>query len=163
MFSAVTVFGCTAFCKNTLATGCSDPNSSAAAIFKLCCSSISVKVCKDSSTSRPLVKVPVLSKIIWVTLANVSRAWPRVVKTPKRVKLPVAAVMAAGVANDKAHGQVTTNKDKTIQKACSGSCCHHQNPTAVTRTSKKPTNQAATLSAVLAIPGFSVCARSSKR
>ena len=85
------------------------------------------------------------------------------VSTPLEVSKPVAAVSAAGVASENAHGQVMTKTDSAIQKARSGwVCCQNKNtPIAVSKISG--TKREATFSASRASSGFSACARSNKR
>jgi hypothetical protein len=56
--------------------------------------------------------------------AVASNASKRRTNTPRLAKFPAADNMAAGVANDKAHGQVTTNTATATIKACPGSRPH---------------------------------------
>ena len=115
------------------------------------------------SAILPSVSVPVLSNTKCVAAASVSSAWPRVTSTPRRNSVPVAAVSAAGVASDSAHGQVTTSTATVIHSARDGSIAYHARATTAASTSSAPTNQRATRSASCAIFGFSVCARSIRR
>ncbi len=72
----------------------------------------------------PKVNVPVLSKMIWLQRASDSRLWLRMVSRPWLSMLPVAALMAVGVASDSAQGQVTTSTATRIGNQLSGDCCH---------------------------------------
>ena len=57
---------------------------------------------------RPMVNVPVLSKITWVTLVAVSRAAPPLTRMPCSAPTPVPTITAVGVLNPKAQGQAKT-------------------------------------------------------
>ena len=56
----------------------------------------------------PLVKVPVLSKIIWLIFEAISILSPPLNKTPFFAALPDATVITVGVAKPNAHGQAIT-------------------------------------------------------
>ena len=56
----------------------------------------------------PYVNVPVLSNVILVTLDKRSSASPSRTKKPCFVALPIAAIIAVGVASTNAQGQNTT-------------------------------------------------------
>jgi hypothetical protein len=75
-----------------------------------------------SNASR--VKVPVLSKITVSIWARFCRALRRRTSTPLRAKAPAVASMAAGVASDKAQGQVTISTATATITACAGSVGH---------------------------------------
>ncbi len=68
----------------------------------------------------PWVKVPVLSTTTMSTLASRSNASGRVTRSPRRASRVVAAAIAAGVASDKAHGQVTTSTSQRRRKRLGG-------------------------------------------
>ncbi len=149
--------------RSALAMGCSEPASSAAAIAPTSASLRPSSGTTRRTERRPWVSVPVLSNTRSVACASVSRAWPRVVRRPRRVSRPVAVVRAAGVARPSAQGQVTTRTDTTIHNAFDGSITYQARPTARVISSSRPTNQAAARSASWPMRGFSLCARSSRR
>ena len=70
------------------------------------------------------MSVPVLSNITVSTAASASNASSRRTSTPRRASAPAADNMAAGVASDKAQGQVTTSTDTATISARCGSVCH---------------------------------------
>ena len=65
----------------------------------------------------PSVSVPVLSKIIWVARASVSRVRPRLIRKPLWARALVALLEAMGVASERAQGQVATSTVSVIQNA----------------------------------------------
>ena len=67
-----------------------------------------------------VVKVPVLSQTTRSTSAMASSDCKSRTKTPWRARFPAAASIAAGVAKDKAHGQVTINTATATISACPG-------------------------------------------
>ncbi|OAD21068.1 hypothetical protein THIOM_003183 [Candidatus Thiomargarita nelsonii] len=145
------------------AIGCSDCRSKATAYCKQSAGLKSAKVCVFNKRKRPSVNVPVLSKTKWVARAKLSKACPRVVNKPARVRVLVAAVIAVGVANDSAQGQVTTKTESVIASHASGSTYHQYTATPKANSSTPSTNHEATRSANWVSAGFSVWARSSKR
>ncbi len=70
-----------------------------------------------------------------VTRASLSMASSRRSSTPRRPIAPAAAISAAGVASDSAHGQVTINTDTTTQTARDGSIACHTTPAAAANSS----------------------------
>ncbi len=89
----------------------------------LCCSAVAAVRSNSSgetpsrgamspSSSRPSVRVPVLSKAKAVTPARRSRAEPPLMRMPVPASRPSAAMIAAGVARIRAHGQATTSTDR---------------------------------------------------
>ncbi len=70
------------------------------------------------TAGRPLVKVPVLSKIIVFTLCAFSRISPPLIKIPNSAPFPVPTMMAVGVASPKAQGQAITNTATIFKRAC---------------------------------------------
>ena len=90
--------------------GCSEKASAAQAYEKISLSENSLSTLLYSITlSFPLVSVPVLSKATVSTFDNLSSASPSLTKNPCLVALPMAAIMAIGVASTNAHGQNTTS------------------------------------------------------
>ncbi|MCY1551258.1 hypothetical protein D9M68_875750 [compost metagenome] len=65
------------------------------------------RVLTSRSARRSWVSVPVLSNTTALMLAKVSNACSRRTSTPRRASAPAELSMAAGVASDSAHGQVT--------------------------------------------------------
>ena len=107
------------------------------------------------------VKVPVLSTTTMSTFANRSRASGRVTRRPRRASRVVAAATAAGVASDKAQGQVTTSTANAAGSAREGSTKSQNVAAHVASVTVSTTNQEATRSAVWAIEARSACVRSS--
>ena len=83
--------------------------------------------------------MPVLSNTKVSTQASVSKAASLRTNTPPLAKVPALASMAAGVANDNAHGQVTTSTATATISAWAGSCGHHHAaaPNAANKTKAK--------------------------
>ena len=101
-------------------------------------------VCTAHTASWPVVSVPVLSSTTVSIRAKVSKLCPRLMSTPSPAKWPVEAASAAGVASDKAHGQVATKSDTVIHSAVCTSAYQAQPANTSTPSSKSaPTNQAA--------------------
>ena len=109
---------------NARETGCSECRASAAAWASAVAAVIPARTLVPASTKPSRVSVPVLSNMTVSTLANASKASSLRTNTPRRAKAPAAASMAAGVASDKAQGQVTTNTATATISAWPGSCRH---------------------------------------
>ena len=98
------------------ASGCSEPCSKLAAIFKM--SSLEPSSATMSVTSGlPLLSVPVLSKIIVSILFAASSGSPPRIKIPCSAPLPVATMMLVGVARPIAHGHAMTITDTNARTA----------------------------------------------
>jgi len=92
-----------------LPSGCSERRSAAAVRTCSCCGASSGRaLCTWATPGVPRVRVPVLSKATTLTRARRSSASPSLTRTPWRVALPMAAMMAVGVASTRAQGQKTT-------------------------------------------------------
>ena len=90
--------------------GCSECFSTEAAssnIFSSGISGISEYTC--CTRGVPFVRVPVLSKVIFLTEESLSRASPSFTRKPCFVAFPMAAIIAVGVASTRAQGQKTTS------------------------------------------------------
>ena len=88
-----------------LANGCSDFDSRDEIRYII---SLGLSEVTLTTLGVPFVKVPVLSNISSSTWANSSRDSPSLMRIPYFVRLPIAAIIAVGVANTNAHGQNTT-------------------------------------------------------
>ena len=99
------------------ARGCSDCCSSACATARTKASSVPLNKEIRLTVGFPRVSVPVLSKMMSVVWASVSRVCLPLIKMPSRASAPVEAAKAVGVASDKAHGQVMTSRATVIQSA----------------------------------------------
>ena len=112
--------------RKALAMGCVLSRSSAAATCSKCLG-FSTWHRDRSAMLRPgRVSVPVLSKTTRSTRAKVARASGETTSTPMAARRPCAAVSAAGMASDKAQGQLTTSTASVTSKARDGSCACHQ-------------------------------------
>ena len=107
-------FGAAPACSVAAATmarprGCSDRFSAAPATASNASSLTSFSPAHTATTcGSPVVSVPVLSKHTRLTCARRSSASPSRTRKPCLVALPIAAMMAVGVASTSAHGQKTT-------------------------------------------------------
>ncbi|KAF5053511.1 hypothetical protein DSECCO2_397590 [anaerobic digester metagenome] len=102
--------------------GCSEPTSALATSVNMSRQEGSKD--KTSTTSgRPSVSVPVLSKTTVSTVPAISRESPPLINIPFSAPLPVPTMMAVGVARPRAHGQaITSTVMKMVRekvKACS--------------------------------------------
>ena len=61
------------------------------------------------TTGRPTVRVPVLSKTTASTRPACSRCEPPLMRMPRRAPLPIAALIAVGVARPTAQGHATSS------------------------------------------------------
>jgi len=61
------------------------------------------------TTGRPTVRVPVLSNTTASTRPAASRCEPPLIRMPRRAPLPIAALIAVGVASPTAQGQATSS------------------------------------------------------
>ena len=86
-----------------LPRGCSDDASAEAAIARSRSSPTA-----SLTSGFPFVMVPVLSKAIISVAAKRSRASPSFIRKPCFEALPIAAMIAVGVASTREHGQNTT-------------------------------------------------------
>ena len=112
--------------------------------------------CRSAKTSR--VSVPVLSKTTVSTPASASSACKRRTSTPRRAIQPALASRAAGVASDRAQGQVTTRMETATISARAGSCGHHPAQAAPAASSTASKKGRAILSARRATPGLLLAA-----
>ena len=99
----------------------------------------------------------------WVASASRSTAFARVAMSPARARAPSAAVIAAGVASERAQGQVTTRTETSTGIIRDGSWSSHPTATPVASTSTPPMNHAAARSASSAMAGRSRAACSARR
>ena len=109
------------------------------------------------------VKVPVLSKMMSVTRANLSMVWPRVTSSPMADRCPVAAVKADGVASASAHGQVTTSTAIAWRNHASPPAGSHARTVMPVRINTASEKWLAMRSANCAAAGFSPSARPVRR
>ena len=105
--------------------GCSEWRASAPAQASACACETPARVCTPCTHRRSRLRVPVLSNTTVSTCASASKACRRRTNIPPPARRPAAASMAAGVASDRAQGQVTTNTDTATISARSGSLSHH--------------------------------------
>ncbi len=92
---------------------CSEPFSTAAARRRTSSSSPNRALIAVTSVF-PVVRVPVLSKAIRVTLPAFSRNSPPLTRTPDLAALPMPATMEIGVEMTRAPGQPMTNKVRAV-------------------------------------------------
>ena len=104
--------------------------------------------------------MPVLSKMTSVTRDRRVKASALSGNTPSFDNRPFAAASAAGMANDNAHGQLTTKTASITSNARSGAWMRHNTYTAHAAITSATTNHAAILSANSASFGRCACARS---
>ena len=109
---------------------------------------------KCCNSMRSLVSVPVLSNTTASTRASDSKDCTSRSNTPWRARLPAAASMAAGVANDKAQGQVTINTDTATIMALPGDSPQAQTAASAATTSTASKNGLAMRSASAASRGL---------
>ena len=100
---------CCAARLNALETGCRECSARAAAMATASSGETPERVSTEPKTIASRVRVPVLSNTRVSTVARLSNACNLRTSTPLRASDPAAASMAAGVARDSAHGQVTTS------------------------------------------------------
>ena len=117
----------------------------------------------DCRRNCPSVRVPVLSARQWVASASRSTAFARVAMRPARARAPRAAVIAAGVASERAQGQVTTRTETSTGIIRAGSWTSHPMATPAASTRTPPMNHAAARSASCAMAGRSRAACSAWR
>ena len=91
------------------ATGCSERASTAAAQRTKWSASTPTVGTTSTSSIRPSVIVPVLSKTMWVIARVLSSTSPPLIMIPKRAPRPVPTMMAVGVAKPSAQGQAITS------------------------------------------------------
>ncbi len=117
-------FGAAPACSVAAATmarprGCSDRFSAAPATASNASSLTSFSPAHTATTcGSPVVSVPVLSKHTRLTCARRSSASPSRTRKPCLVALPIAAMMAVGVASTSAHGQKTTRMNGGAVQIC---------------------------------------------
>ena len=87
--------------------------------------------------------------------ASRSTAFARVATSPARARAPRAAVIAAGVASERAQGQVTTRTETSTGTILAGSWSSHPTATPAASTRTPAMNHAAARSASTAIAGRS--------
>ena len=91
------------------ASGCSEERSAHSTIQRSSSFATLSSKCTNSSTAGfPMVRVPVLSKMMVSTLAADSRASPPLIRTPFWAPTPVPVMMAVGAARPRAQGQAIT-------------------------------------------------------
>ena len=110
----------------------------------------------------PSVSVPVLSTTIVSTACAVSRASPDLIKMPFSAPLPVPTMIATGVANPSAHGQLITRTLTAIENANStlAPLSNQKPPATIAMPITAGTKMLAILSASLAIGAFDADASS---
>ena len=90
------------------AIGCSERDSSEAAISNARFESTPLVAVTAARAIRPSVMVPVLSRTTWLMRRVDSRASPLRIRTPSWAPRPVPTMIAVGVASPSAHGQAMT-------------------------------------------------------
>ena len=139
-----------------MAAGCSDCTANACANTSACCGVKPARVRIRPTCKPSRVKVPVLSKTTVSTSARDSSACGLRTNTPARAKAPLAAIIAAGVASDKAQGHVTISTATPAISARCGSSPHHHATAAAAATSTTHKKGAAMRSANRARRGLVV-------
>ena len=142
------------------AMGCSERASRAAARRRAVPASSSPSGRVSTRLMRPVVRVPVLSRITRSTWESASMASARVTSTPRRRSWPWPAVSAVGVASARAQGQVTTSTERVIHSTREGSMNHHTMATPRATNSRRSTNRWAMRAAIWARRGRLAKARS---
>ena len=137
-------------------TGCRLPWAKAAARASAWGAVTPSRTSTRSRAKASRVKVPVLSNTTRSTCDSASRACKRRTKVPCRARAPALASIAAGVASDRAQGQVTTKMATAIIKACPGSVRHHQAQARPAASSTQMRNGLAKRSAKVAMCGLLV-------
>ena len=108
------------------------------------------------TTKRSWVKVPVLSNTTAVTRDKASKACRRRTNTPPCARAPADDSIAAGVAKDKAQGQVTMSTATATDKACVWSMGHQYSAAPAAANMTKTKKGAAMRSAKMAKRGLSM-------
>ena len=104
------------------ASGCSERASTEAARHSTTCPSAPGAGVKDTSSIRPSVTVPVLSRTTWATWRVASRTSPPLMITPRLAPRPVPTMIAVGVARPRAHGQAMMSTATAAVKASPTGC-----------------------------------------
>ena len=90
------------------ASGCADPCSTAAAASNTASSVMPAAITISTTSGLPMVRVPVLSKMMTLSLVASSRAEAFLNRMPFMAPRPVPTITAMGVASPNASGQAMT-------------------------------------------------------
>src|SRR5699024_38580 len=103
------------------AIGCSEPNSTAAAVISTCSSDQSLSEATSETVILPSVIVPVLSKTTVSTPRESSNTCGPLIKMPNWEARPVPASKPTGVAKPNAHGHAIISTVTAARNAVAGS------------------------------------------
>ena len=104
------------------AKGCSDLFSTEAAKRNNSCSSVPLLVIISVTTGLPIVKVPVLSMMMLLSLLASSSDDPLFISIPDSAPLPVPTIIAVGVASPNAQGQAIIKTAIKVTSAKVNAC-----------------------------------------
>ena len=138
--------------------GCMDWLAKAEAMARACASLRPALTLNDFTAMWLSVNVPVLSKMTVSIWSKLSMACKCRIKMPRFTKALALASMAAGVANDRAHGQVTINTAAAVIKAWPWPCSHSKTADSTALSKMKNKKGLATRSASCDSRGFSMAA-----